>query len=33
LFDTAQFARNLETAYTTIHDRYQAGLPPDHIKL
>jgi predicted O-linked N-acetylglucosamine transferase (SPINDLY family) len=33
LFDTAQFARNLETAYTTIHDRYQTGLPPDHIKL
>ena len=33
LFDTPRFARNLEAAYTTIHDRYQAGLPPDHIRL
>jgi predicted O-linked N-acetylglucosamine transferase (SPINDLY family) len=33
LFDTPQFARNLEAAYTAIHDRYQAGLPPDHIRL
>jgi predicted O-linked N-acetylglucosamine transferase (SPINDLY family) len=32
LFDTPQFARNLEAAYTAIHDRYQAGLPPDHIR-
>jgi predicted O-linked N-acetylglucosamine transferase (SPINDLY family) len=33
LFDTPLFARNLEAAYTAIHDRYQAGLPPDHIRL
>ena len=33
LFDTPRFARNLEAAYTVIHDRYQAGLPPDHIRL
>jgi predicted O-linked N-acetylglucosamine transferase (SPINDLY family) len=33
LFDTPRFARNLEAAYVAIHDRYQAGLPPDHIKL
>jgi predicted O-linked N-acetylglucosamine transferase (SPINDLY family) len=33
LFDTPRFARNLEAAYTAIHDRYQAGLPPDHIRL
>jgi predicted O-linked N-acetylglucosamine transferase (SPINDLY family) len=30
LFDTPEFARNLEAAYAAIHDRYQAGLPPDH---
>ena len=33
LFDTPRFARNLEAAYMAIHDRYQAGLPPDHIRL
>ncbi|MGB6355415.1 MAG: tetratricopeptide repeat protein [Steroidobacteraceae bacterium] len=33
LFDTPRFARNLESAYTAIHDRYGAGLPPDHIRL
>jgi predicted O-linked N-acetylglucosamine transferase (SPINDLY family) len=33
LFDTPRFARNLETAYVAIHDRYQAGLAPDHIRL
>lgn len=33
LFDTPRFARNLEAAYIAIHDRYQAGLSPDHIKL
>ena len=33
LFDTPRFARNLEAAYTAIHDRYQAGLPPDHVRL
>jgi predicted O-linked N-acetylglucosamine transferase (SPINDLY family) len=33
LFDTPRFTRNLEAAYETIHDRYQAGLPPGHISL
>jgi predicted O-linked N-acetylglucosamine transferase (SPINDLY family) len=33
MFDTSRFARNLEAAYTAIHDRYQAGLPTDHIRL
>jgi predicted O-linked N-acetylglucosamine transferase (SPINDLY family) len=33
LFDTLRFARNLEAAYTAIHDRYQAGLPPSHVRL
>jgi predicted O-linked N-acetylglucosamine transferase (SPINDLY family) len=33
LFDTPRFARNLESAYRIIHDRYQAGLPPHHIRI
>jgi predicted O-linked N-acetylglucosamine transferase (SPINDLY family) len=33
LFDTPRFARNLEAAFTAIHDRYQAGSAPDHIRL
>jgi predicted O-linked N-acetylglucosamine transferase (SPINDLY family) len=33
LFDTPRFARNLEAAFTAIHERYQAGSAPDHIKL
>jgi predicted O-linked N-acetylglucosamine transferase (SPINDLY family) len=33
LFDTPRFARNLEAAFTAIHDRYQAGAAPDHIRL
>jgi protein O-GlcNAc transferase len=33
LFDTPRFARNLEAAYARIFDRYQAGLPPEHVKL
>ena len=28
LFDTARFTRNLETAYTTMWERQQRGLPP-----
>ena len=32
LFDTARLARNLEAAYTIVHDRYLAGLPPDHVR-
>jgi predicted O-linked N-acetylglucosamine transferase (SPINDLY family) len=31
LFDTRQYTRNLEAAYTAIYERLQAGLPPDHI--
>ena len=31
LFDSRSFVRNLEGAYTKIHERYRAGLPPDHI--
>lgn len=33
LFDTARFARRLEAAYTAMHARQQAGLPPDHIAM
>ncbi len=33
LFDTALFTRNLESAYTMIHARFQAGQPPDHIEV
>ena len=31
LFDTRRFARHLESAYVTMHERSLAGLPPDHI--
>jgi len=31
LFDTPRFTRNMEAAYTALYQRYQAGLPPDHI--
>jgi predicted O-linked N-acetylglucosamine transferase (SPINDLY family) len=31
LFDTRSLARHLETGYTKMFERYQAGLPPDHI--
>jgi predicted O-linked N-acetylglucosamine transferase (SPINDLY family) len=33
LFDTPRFTCNLEAAYTAIYDRYQAGMPTDHIRL
>jgi predicted O-linked N-acetylglucosamine transferase (SPINDLY family) len=32
LFDTARFTRNLEAAYVAVHERYQEGLPPDHVE-
>jgi predicted O-linked N-acetylglucosamine transferase (SPINDLY family) len=32
LFDTPRFARNLEVAYMAVHERHQAGLPPDHVR-
>jgi predicted O-linked N-acetylglucosamine transferase (SPINDLY family) len=31
LFDTPQFTRDLERSYVQIYERYQAGLPPEHI--
>jgi predicted O-linked N-acetylglucosamine transferase (SPINDLY family) len=31
LFDTSLFAKNIEIAYTKMHERYLAGLGPDHI--
>ena len=31
LFDTRLFTRRLEDAYTRMYERYQAGLPPEHI--
>jgi len=31
LFDTPRFTRHLESAYSQMHERHLAGLPPDHI--
>jgi predicted O-linked N-acetylglucosamine transferase (SPINDLY family) len=31
LFNTPLFAKNLETAYIEMHERYHAGLEPEHI--
>jgi protein O-GlcNAc transferase len=31
LFDTALYTKHIETAYRAMYERYQAGLPPDHI--
>ena len=31
LFDTKLFTKHIEAAYTAMYERYQAGLPPDHI--
>jgi predicted O-linked N-acetylglucosamine transferase (SPINDLY family) len=33
LFDTRLFAANLERAYIEIMKRFEAGLPPDHIRV
>jgi predicted O-linked N-acetylglucosamine transferase (SPINDLY family) len=33
LFDTALFARHIEAAYQAMYERYQADLPPDHIRI
>jgi len=33
LFDTARFTHHLEAAYTAMHERYQADLPPEHIAI
>jgi hypothetical protein len=31
LFDTSRFTQSLEASYRAMYDRYQAGLPPDHL--
>jgi predicted O-linked N-acetylglucosamine transferase (SPINDLY family) len=31
LFDTQLFTKRIEAAYSAMYERYQAGLPPDHI--
>ncbi|ABL65857.1 O-linked N-acetylglucosamine transferase family protein [Chlorobium phaeobacteroides] len=31
LFDTGRFTRNIEAAYLAMYERYQEGLPPDHL--
>jgi protein O-GlcNAc transferase len=31
LFDTKLFTRHIEAAYIAMHDRYRAGMGPDHI--
>jgi predicted O-linked N-acetylglucosamine transferase (SPINDLY family)/predicted TPR repeat methyltransferase len=33
LFNTPAFTRDIEAAYTAMHARLQAGLPPDHIQI
>jgi predicted O-linked N-acetylglucosamine transferase (SPINDLY family) len=33
LFDTRSFAANLESAYTTMMQRHESGLAPDHIRV
>ena len=33
LFNTEQYARNIEAAYTAIHERVRAGLPPALIEI
>jgi predicted O-linked N-acetylglucosamine transferase (SPINDLY family) len=33
LFDTAASTRHLEAAYAKMHERYAAGLPPEHIRM
>ena len=31
LFDTDLFTRNLEAAFTVIHERARQHMPPDHV--
>ena len=33
LFDTVAYARHLESAYSAMFERYEAGLPPEHIHI
>jgi predicted O-linked N-acetylglucosamine transferase (SPINDLY family) len=31
LFDISRYTRDLESMYASIHERHQAGLPPEHL--
>jgi predicted O-linked N-acetylglucosamine transferase (SPINDLY family) len=31
VFDVQRFTKHVEAAYVAMYERYQAGLPPDHI--
>jgi predicted O-linked N-acetylglucosamine transferase (SPINDLY family) len=33
LFDTKLFTKHIESAYTAMYERHQAGLAPDHINI
>lgn len=33
LFDTMQFTKHIEAAYSTMYERKRAGLPPDHFSV
>lgn len=33
LFDTRFYTKHIEAAYTTMYERHQAGLAPDHISI
>ena len=33
LFDTQLFTRHIESAYAAMYERYQTGLPPDHLRV
>ncbi|MGH6725491.1 MAG: tetratricopeptide repeat protein, partial [Pseudolabrys sp.] len=33
LFDTKRFTKRIEAAYIAMHERFQAGLPPDHVAI
>jgi predicted O-linked N-acetylglucosamine transferase (SPINDLY family) len=33
LFDTQLSTRHIESAYRAMYERYQAGLPPDHLRV
>jgi predicted O-linked N-acetylglucosamine transferase (SPINDLY family) len=33
LFNTPLFARHIEAAFTAIHERHLANLPPEHIEI
>jgi hypothetical protein len=33
LFDTPLFAKHIESAYIKMYERYQAGLPPEHLHI